>query len=323
MLTLVQRYTLISLNAQDSLHMTTAKKCALKCISAAVILEKCIQSGSTDFTTPTQLTPTTPESPLYEEIVLEAIGFSAASEAPIDQWIKKASMIPGKALKRLEQSAADSLRGLSLLEEVPNLLACDLYYTSSGVSLKEYRSNETEYDREVEALKAVLMEGYLPEPQDIAMVWLLNESGCLSDLFSKAELKRIFSIINHWFKTEPFAKELFQLHIPKGVDLAAKSFLDAKKQVVATKTGTGVNFVFPFLERSQSVFIETEQWMSNPQKRLWDVVERLEGNGHKVRVMADGKVQLLKIDNLLYEAVPTAVYTKIPISGVRLRRYQI
>ena len=39
-LTLQERFALIALNAQDSLHMTTAKKAALRCIAAAEILEK-------------------------------------------------------------------------------------------------------------------------------------------------------------------------------------------------------------------------------------------------------------------------------------------
>ena len=38
-LTFAQEFALIALNAQDSLHMTTVKKIAVRCMAAAAILE--------------------------------------------------------------------------------------------------------------------------------------------------------------------------------------------------------------------------------------------------------------------------------------------
>ena len=38
-LTFAQQFALIALNAQDSLHMTTVKKIAVRCMAAAAILE--------------------------------------------------------------------------------------------------------------------------------------------------------------------------------------------------------------------------------------------------------------------------------------------
>ncbi|WMT39610.1 hypothetical protein RE628_19700 [Paenibacillus sp. D2_2] len=46
-LKLVQSFSMIALNGQRSLEMTTAKKVALRCIAAAVILEVYLDSGFT------------------------------------------------------------------------------------------------------------------------------------------------------------------------------------------------------------------------------------------------------------------------------------
>ena len=44
-LTFAQEFALIALNAQDSLHMTTVKKIAVRCMAAAAILEWAMEEG--------------------------------------------------------------------------------------------------------------------------------------------------------------------------------------------------------------------------------------------------------------------------------------
>ena len=51
--------------------------------------------------------------------------------------------------------------------------------------------------------------------------------------------------------------------------------------------------------------------------------KRLEEGGHIYSVVRYGDVPLIKIDNILYEAIPEAIGGRIPIHGVRLRRYAI
>ena len=84
-----------------------------------------------------------------------------------------------------------------------------------------------------------------------------------------------------------------------------------------------MDFVFPFLERSQSIFIETEAWFENKEQRLQDVEARLAQYGHHYTVLRQGAVPLIRIDNVLYEAVPTAVQMKVPVQGMRLRKYPL
>ncbi|WMT39609.1 hypothetical protein RE628_19695 [Paenibacillus sp. D2_2] len=58
----------------------------------------------------------------------------------LNWWLKKASNLSDKILKKLEHAISDSLKEANLLEEIPHILGCDLYFDSAGVNIKEYRS---------------------------------------------------------------------------------------------------------------------------------------------------------------------------------------
>ncbi|GAA4653498.1 hypothetical protein GCM10023142_06360 [Anaerocolumna aminovalerica] len=326
-LTLAQGFTIISLNSLDSLHMTTAKRMALRCISAAVILELYLEDYFTEKEEQLVLNREVfakPDILLYQEEVLKHLFKNQDSlEGTFAWWLGKASTLSDKSLKRVEHTIMDSLKGLNLMEEIPNLLGCDLFYTTADITMREYRSNSLEYNRQTEGIRSeVLEEGKLTD-EDIVKLWLLRESACLSEIFTKKELDSVLIRFNEMYQSSQLAKRLFEVSIHHMGETAVKNFLTFKKQLMSTPFGTGLNFDFPFIERSQSVFIETEAMFSNPEKRLEDVLKRLNGYGHEVTVLRGGAVPLLKIDNILYEAVADAIVGKIPVHGIRLRRYQI
>ncbi|WMT39608.1 hypothetical protein RE628_19690 [Paenibacillus sp. D2_2] len=153
----------------------------------------------------------------------------------------------------------------------------------------------------------------------ICLIWLLRESGCMHDFFSRSELDKISAEMYKLYQNAPLAKVLYTIEIHSGIELAIKKFLRMKKGVVKTQVGIGMNFLFPILERSQSVFIDTEEMFSNSTKRLHDVRDRLEAKGHTVTVLQDGQTPTIKVDNIIYEAIPYATYGRVPIHGVRLR----
>ena len=326
-LTLAQGFAIISLNALDSLHMTTAKRMALRCISAAVILELYLEGIFTEKEDQLVLNREVIVQPyilLYQEEVLRHIFKNKNSlEGTFAWWLMKASALSDNSLKKVEHVIIDSLKGLHLVEEIPNLLGCDLLYVTADITMREYKSNNLEYNRQTEGIRSeVLEEGELTD-EDIAKLWLLRESACLTDIFSKKELDDVLIRFNELYQGNRLAKRLFEVCIHHMAETAVKNFLSLKRQLISTPVGTGLNFDFPFIERSQSIFIDVEAMFSNPEKRLADVLKRLNHYGHEVIVIRAGVVPLLKIDNVLYEAVPDAIMGKIPIQGMRLRRYQI
>ena len=315
---LAQSFSLVALNAQDSLHRTAVKTVALRAMAAAVLLEAYLNGAFTKSRNALVLQKEAPGLP-YRDAVLNPLQKNGGETGDLGQWLKKASALPNRQFKVFEQAMAASLDALDLLDEIPNLLGCDLYYDSAGVKIKEYRSDMTEYARITETIRAEILEDGPVTDEAICMLWLLRESGCMHDLFSQNELEKVALRMNALYQGNALAKALFPVRIHQGIEIAIKSFLRMKKAAVKTQFGTGVNFAFPFLERSHSIFIDTEAWFSNAEKRLHDVKVRLESNGHIFTVLREGETPLIKIDNIVYVAIPHAVYTRIPIQGVRLR----
>ncbi|WP_055106802.1 hypothetical protein [Paenibacillus ihumii] len=321
-LQLAQSFSMMALNAQRSLEMTTAKKMALRCIAAAVILEVYLDKGFTQSKNQLALKKDVLEQShtmLYQEIILKSLARRNAKKSwDLKDWLKRASKLSGSKLKSLERAVSDSLKELGLLEEIPHLLGCDLYFHSAGVSIKGYRSDIQEYSRISEGIRAEILEDGPVTDETICMLWLLRESGCMHDLFSRNELDIVSARMYKLYQGSPLAKALYPIRIHRGIELATKQFLRMKKEVVRTQVGSGLNFLFPILERSQAVFIDMEAMFSNPAARLHDVKQRLESKGHTVTVLKEGQIPTIKIDNIVYEAIPHAIYGRVPIHGVRL-----
>lgn len=176
-----------------------------------------------------------------------------------------------------------------------------------------------QYTRITEELRAEILEDGTVTEEAVCMLWLLRESGCMHDLFSRNELERVGTRMDELYSESALARTLFPIPIHKRSELIIKQLLHMKKMAVKTQVGRGLNFVFPIIERSQSVFIETEEMFAGPDQRIRDVITRLESYGHVVKVIRGGQVPIIKIDNICYEAHPHAAYTRVPIHGVRLQ----
>lgn len=320
-LKLAQSFSLVALNAQDSLHMTAIKKVALRCMAAAVILEAYLDNAfiQTGDTLNLQNSALTHSRIPYREAVLNPLLKKDGIQGNLGQWLKKASMLPARQLKGFEHAMADSLKEPDLLDEIPNLLGCDLFYESAGVDMKEYRSDMEEYTCITETIRAEILEDGPVTDETLCMLWLLRESGCMHDIFSQNELEHVAVRMDELYRNHPLAKAFFAARIRHVLEIAIEKFLRMKKSAVRTQFGSGVNFIYPFLERSQSIFIDTEAMFSNAEQRLHDVKVRLENNGHIFTILHEGETPLIKIDNIVYVAVPYAIGGNIPIQGVRLR----
>ncbi|OAB32977.1 hypothetical protein [Paenibacillus glacialis] len=321
-LKLAQSFSMMALNGQSSIHMTTVKKVALRSMAAAVILEVYLDSGFTEAEDKLTLHKDIRDAShptLYREAVIQSlIHKKDGAQGDLRWWLKRASNLSNKKLKKFEHAMSDSLKELSLLEEIPGLLGCDLYYDSAGVEMKDYRSNIDAYTRVSENIRAEILEDGFVTDEIICMLWLLRESGCMHDFFSRSELEKVNARMNELYQSALLAKALFPIQIHHGIELGIKQFLHLKTRFVKTSIGSTINFFFPMLERSKAVFIETEAWFSNPNQRLNDVITRLESYGHEVKVIEKGSFSTIKIDNLVYDAMPHYVMMKVPIQGVRL-----
>ena len=117
---------------------------------------------------------------------------------------------------------------------------------------------------------------------------------------------------------------MYSASIKSEISRGWKSFLYHKNQFAKTQFGSGLVSKISTLEKSESIFIQTERMFADSNERLADVKEILETNGHICQVKSTGAVSLMEIDNILYELIPDAVRVRVlNIHGVRLRRYVV
>ena len=286
-LSLQDRFSLISLNALNSTRNSTAKKVAIRCISAAGVLDRFLQET--------------------EELTEDSDEYRSRLDA-LSVSLKEAAHLSSSAAKELEHTVYTRLNNLGLMTEASSLVSCDLEFSSAGNKILEYRTDSDEYSRQTESLRAELMEEGNVFDETVCMLWLLRESSCFYDLFSKEEQKYLTSRINELYLNSLLAKTLLSVSIHNALDSAALGLFSKKKAIFSTQLGT--------------VFIESEELYCNAEKRLESVIARLEENGNEVHVIRAGTVPLLQIDNLYYECIPTQhKYYRVPVFGVQLRRY--
>lgn len=288
-LTLAERFALIGLNGRESEHRETAKSNVLKLLAAAVYLEENYNTGSDKW---------------------------VFKEEEMRTAVKKADK------KALERIYAKFLQSQQLISRVNSLLGCDLYY-DKNIKLKTYVSNPKEFDCQLDLLKAEFLEDGAISDESIIMMWLLLESLCFFQVFSSYEQDKITRRITGLSTESALAKALYPIKLCSLWGTAATGFLRLKSQLAATEIGKGLNFIFPFLERKQSIFIDTEEYFPNAEMRLKNVLDRISSQGHIYEVLRGGAVPVVKIDNIKYELIPEAVGGRMPIHGVRLRLYNL
>ncbi|SHO51532.1 hypothetical protein [Anaerocolumna xylanovorans] len=288
-LTLAERFALISFNSKESEHREVAKQNVLKILAVAVYLEE-NYNGTAD-----------------------KWNFN---EKDIKVAIKKANK------KALERTYAERLQNYQLISRVSSLLGCDLYF-DKNIKLKTYVSNPKEFDCQLDLLKAEFLEEGPISDESIIMVWLLLESLCFFQVFSLYEQDKITKRITTLRNESTLAKALYPIELRSLWGTVSADFLRMKSHAAATETGKGLNFIFPFFERKQSIFIDTEGYFPNAEMRLKNVLDRISAQGHIYEVLRSGDVPIVKIDNVKYELLPEAIGGYVPIHGVRLRLYNL
>lgn len=104
--------------------------------------------------------------------------------------------------------------------------------------------------------------------ETVCMLWLLRESSCFYDLFSREEQKYLTSRINELYLNSLLAKTLLSVSIHNALDSAALGLFSKKKAIFSTQLGTGVLFQVPFMERSSAFSLSLKNYIVMP-KSVW------------------------------------------------------
>lgn len=293
-LVLSQQYALIALDGLESLHPSMAKNAVMRAIAAAKVLEDVISS----------------DQGCDPAIFMVKLGDA----------LQNAKMLKKKEREELEKEISGLLEVQGLLEEIPDILGCDMDYYTSKTELKAYRSEEGTYLRLREGLRAEILEDGEISIECVILLWLLRESGCIHDLFSQSEQAQVNKRMISLSAENEIYRSLWQAEFHSATESFAKKFLRAKDHLFRNPYLKGVNLIFPFMERRKAIFIDFVVLGTNVQERRSAVIKFLESMGHCVQEVKIGSETLLKVDNASYYRIfpMTRRAYKVPIQGAYL-----
>ena len=291
-LTLSQQYAVIALNGLESLHPSIVKEAVLRGIAAAKVMEGMLQTEDCE-----------------EEKFISML----------DEAVERAKSLKKNESKKIETQMAEELEKDGWMEQVPDLLGCDMDYYTAGVELKAYRSEESIYLRLREGLRAEILDEGEISLECALLLWLHRESGCIHDLFSVTEQNEVQERMLDLSVKSVKYRALWQAEFHSTLENFVGKFLKAKKKLFKNPYLEGVNLIFPFLERRKAIFIDFVVFGTNVTERRTAIMEHLCKMGHYVEEVKVGSETLLKIDNSYYRVFPcTKRAYKVPIQGANI-----
>lgn len=292
-LVLSQQYAVIALDGLESLHPSMAKSAVIRAIAAAKVMEEVMHT--------------------------EAESDPAVFIPKLNEAVEGVKDLRKKDEKQIEEEMAALLEADGLMEQIPDILGCDMDYYTAGVELKAYRSNEDTYIRIREGLRAEILEEGVISTECAVLLWLLRESGCIHDLFSVSEQDQVQRRMTDAAAENEIFRAMWQTEFHSAVESFAGRFLRAKHNLFKNPYLEGVNLIFPYLERRKAIFIDFVVFGTDVRSRRIAIMEHLSKMGHYVEEVKSGSETLLKIDNAYYRIFPTVKRAyKVPIQGANL-----
>lgn len=292
-LVLSRQYAVIALDGLESLHPSVAKSAVIRAIAAAKVMEEVMHT--------------------------EAESDPAVFIPKLNEAVEAAKDLGKKGAKQIEEEMAGLLEADGLMEQIPDILGCDMDYYTAGVELKAYRSDEDTYIRIREGLRAEILEEGVISTECAVLLWLLRESGCIHDMFSVSEQDQVQRRMTDAAAENEIFRAMWQTEFHSAVESFAGRFLRAKHNLFKNPYLEGVNLIFPYLERRKAIFIDFVVLGTDVQSRRIAVMEHLSKMGHYVEEVKSGSETLLKIDNAYYRIFPTVKRAyKVPIQGANL-----
>lgn len=292
-LSFTEKYALLCLDNLESQHHSTLKKLSLKAISASAFLEEALAKEDLS----------SMETSSFHLLLNQLCSTKSLSQKKLDQT---------------EKNLVSILKEKHVIEETPDLLSCDINYYTSGIKLMNYRSDAAIYTRILECLRAEALEEDSLTEESFCLLWLLRENSLLYDFFSSLEQETLEKHLTEFsMKCENY-KLLLQTKFRNTGESISNFFLSTKKKATENQFMQGVNLIFPFINRRNSIFIDTVILGTSSSNRRLEIMAFLSEHGHFVEDITLGEEKLLKIDNGYYRLFPTVRVCRFPIQGMAL-----
>lgn len=317
MKSLVEEYCMISLNGERVNENTCTMKIKNKCISAAVLFQIFLEN-SQNYALTIDGIKSMPENVKRALNLLER----PVEDISVKELLDGMKKLTHQDFAEIARFQIENFIKCGEIEEVSALLECDLNYQNTGVRLFEYRSDSQNYFDTIANIREEIFGSEKISDERMFLIWLLNESLDLFKIFDASETGFLNEMIEQTCREKKVFKTLFENTIVNKLDKIEMQFLKEKEKWAKTEIGLGVVSRMPILQKSESIFIETQKMFADHLHRIKAVEERVKEKGHLFELISSGsKTAIVKIDNSYYELIPDAVRVYLTnIHGVRLRR---
>lgn len=314
---LVKEYCLISLNAERINENTLTMRIKNKCIASAILLQFFLENNQ-NYVLKRDIIKNIPEKLKFIHYILDG----SSEEITLNELLDELKKLDSENYNKIANVQKENFIKSENLEMISALLECDLNYENSGVQLYEYRSNSREYTDMISNIRKAVFNSEKISDEKMILIWLLNESQDLLKIFDDSEIGFLNEIIEQMCKEKKIFDIFFKNTIFNRVDKFENNFLKEKEKWAKTEIGLGVVSRIPILQKSESIFIETQKMFTDNLQRIKAVEERVREKGHLFEIISSGsKTAIVKIDNSYYELIPDAVRVYFTnIHGVRLKR---
>lgn len=314
---LVKEYCLISLNAERINENTLTMRIKNKCIASAILLQFFLENNQ-NYVLKRDIIKNIPEKLKFIHYILDG----SSEEITLNELLDELKKLDSENYNKIANVQKENFIKSENLEMISALLECDLNYENSSVQLYEYRSNSREYTDMISNIRKAVFNSEKISDEKMILIWLLNESQDLLKIFDDSEIGFLNEIIEQMCKEKKIFDILFKNTIFNRVDKFENNFLKEKEKWAKTEIGLGVVSRIPILQKSESIFIETQKMFTDNLQRIKAVEERVREKGHLFEIISSGsKTAIVKIDNSYYELIPDAVRVYFTnIHGVRLKR---
>lgn len=309
-------FALLALNGMDSEEGSFFLKAVYRSLVAAFVVEAFLQKETSRALSADEI------SALNGDLFAPEFLGAKEKNHTLPEWLSKVKRVSNKKIRAMVRPFMEKMQQRGKLDVIHSLLENDLYYEEEAFEMTEFRVEKIAYQRILIEFKKDWLEKGMPSNRTIALYWLLEQNGLLGRLFNAEEQAICAEQKAKRYHKNDLAKMLWKETVLSPIVRLAKDSMLKKVGFFQTAVGIGLAFSFPFLAKKEAIFIVGENWISKTEEVLPEIVGKIRRKGHHCLILRKGKVPLVEIDNVLYEAIPhIRTFRYSSVFGLQFRRY--
>lgn len=309
-------FALLALNGMDSEEGSFFLKAVYRSLVAAFVVEAFLQKETSRALSADEI------SALNGDLFAPEFLGAKEKNHTLPEWLSKVKRVSNKKIRAMVRPFMEKMQQRGKLDVIHSLLENDLYYEEEAFEMTEFRVEKIDYQRILKEFKKDWLEKGMPSNRTIALYWLLEQNGLLGRLFNAEEQAICAEQKAKRYHKNDLAKMLWKETVLSPIVRLAKDSMLKKVGFFQTAVGIGLAFSFPFLAKKEAIFIVGENWISKTEEVLPEIVGKIRQKGHRCLILRKGKVPLVEIDNVLYEAIPhIRTFRYSSVFGLQFRRY--